>query len=96
MIDPTWIQAGSAVLSAAAGKPSAPSTAISSATSLTNSWFDGSGWTVATSGGSARGGDRLQSDSPAGMLANAAADSVIPILVAGALVALLVWTRRKA
>lgn len=94
-IDPSWIQAGSAILSAAAGKPPAPAVSSASTTSLTNSWFDGSGWTVATGASSAKGGDRA--DTPIGALANAAGnltDSILPLVIVGALVGLLIWKKR--
>lgn len=51
---------------------------------ITNSWMDNSGWTVATSGSSARGGDRHQADGGA-----ASAGGISPVtaaLIAGSIV----------
>lgn len=82
MIDPQWIQAGSQILAAAAGRPAAP--AYSSSTPTVNSWFDGSGWTVATGASKAAGGDRSQDTGT----------SLSPLLVVAGLIAFAVWAKR--
>jgi hypothetical protein len=88
----SWLSLASTVLSKGGAAASMPSGAESSATSITNSWFDGSGWTVATGQGSARGGDRSQSDTAAATAA-AAAESILPFVLAAAVVALYVWKK---
>lgn len=76
------IGGASQVLGAALSpRPAAPSTAISD--TVVNSWFDGSGWTVATGQGKAEGGDRAD-----GFTFN-------PLLAAAALVAFLIWKKYK-
>lgn len=75
------IGAGSQVLSSAvAPRPAAPSTAFSGAP--VNSWFDGSGWTVATSSSSAKGGDREQS-TPAAPFS--------PLMIVAAVIGIIAW-----
>ena len=91
-IDPGWIQLGSAVLGKGGAGSATTSRADSNATSVTNSWFDGSGWTVSTGQSSARGGDRSQSDTAAATAA-AAAESMLPFLLAAAVIGLYVWKK---
>lgn len=82
-MDPTalaLLNAGSQVLGAAASRPDAPT--VSGAHPLVNSWFDGSGWTVATSGASAQGGARTQSGAPT---------SFSPWMLAAGLLAVVAW-----
>lgn len=83
MLDPATTSAliggASTVLGRAVQSP--PTTAVSSATPVTNSWFDGSGWTVATGKGSAQGGARSQSE----------ALPFNPLMIVGALLALVAW-----
>jgi hypothetical protein len=57
----------------------APSQVISEP--VTNSWLDGSGWTVATSGSSAKGGDRDQST----------AEPFNPLVIASLVLGAVAW-----
>lgn len=68
--------------SALSPSPAAPSTAISD--TVVNSWFDGSGWTVATGKADARGGDRTE-----------AFGGINPLFMAAAVVGLLIWKMVK-
>lgn len=83
-----WVPIAAAAAQGAAGgltsHPSAPSSVISEP--VTNSWLDGSGWTVATGGSSAKGGDRDQSQPQ--ML-----DPLIITVIAAAVVAWKVFAK---
>ena len=76
------IGAGASVFSAAVARPPENSTAISGAP--VNSWFDGSGWTVATGNADAKGGDRSE-----------AFGGINPLFIAAAVVGLLIWKMVK-
>ena len=73
-----FISAGANILGSALARPPENSTALSGGT--VNSWFDGSGWTVATGKASAKGGDR--SDAIGG---------ISPMMIAAVVVGILVW-----
>lgn len=75
------IGGASQVLGSALARPATPSTAISD--TVVNSWFDGSGWTVATGKATAEGGDRSD------------ALPFNPLLAVAALVAFLIWKKYK-
>lgn len=73
------IGAGASILSSAVARPPTSSTAMSGLGPV-NSWFDGSGWTVATGGAKAEGGDRAD-----------AVGGISPLMIAGIVVGILVW-----
>lgn len=72
------IGAGASILSSAVARPPTSSTSLSGAP--INSWFDGSGWTVATGKASAKGGDRAD-----------AVGGISPLMIAAVVVGILVW-----
>lgn len=76
------ISGASSVLGSALARPPENSTALSGGT--VNSWFDGSGWTVATGKASAKGGDRSE-----------AFGGINPFVLAAGVVALLIWKWNK-